>query len=312
MVVNEIVFDVWTNNYIMVYARKGEINARSITAAFQTEQGNYLDLTGKSVTFYACKPDGTKIYNSCTINTTDKTATVDLTSQMVSVAGIVNCEYQIFSGNTLLLKVNGLKIVVEDGGDFSEAIESSSEYNTLISAINEAESFSTSMGSIDNLNTNNKSNIVAAINEVNTKTIPITQGGTGATTATQARANLDLMHGISLWGNSSGTQSTITLSDTYTNYDFICVHGLDNGVATSTIFRTALSSQANVCNWYADSGTNSSVTGMYYHGCILKFNGTSATFSRNGVYWAKMSSSVSDTWNSNSGIYITKIVGYKY
>lgn len=45
---------------------------------------------------------------------------------MVSTLGILECEFQIFYSNDLLLKVNGLKIIVTSKGDFSEAIESTS------------------------------------------------------------------------------------------------------------------------------------------------------------------------------------------
>ena len=69
MVTNEISFEAWKNNYLIVYARKGEIDARTIVASFKGADGNNLDLTNKSVTFYALKPDKTQIYNNTT-NTT--------------------------------------------------------------------------------------------------------------------------------------------------------------------------------------------------------------------------------------------------
>ncbi len=221
MVTNEISFETWKSNYIIVYARKGEVDARTIVASFKGTDGNNLDLTDKSVTFYALKPDKTQIYNNCTVDTVSNTASIVLTSQTVSVSGIVDCEYQIFEGDNLLLKVSGLKLAVEGGNDFSEALESASECNALINALNDAESISEDVGDLSNLNTTEKGTVVGAINEINNKTIPISQGGTGGTTATAARTNLEVMTGVQLYYNASGTHGTITLSDTIANYNMI-------------------------------------------------------------------------------------------
>lgn len=314
MITNKISFEVWKSNYIIVYARKGEINARTIAASFSDADGNSLDLTNKSVTFYALKPDKTQIYNNCIVDAVNGTASIVLTSQMVSVSGIVDCEYQIFEGNNLLMKVSGLKLAVEDGGDFSEAIESTSECNALIEAISHAEEFCESIGNLTDLTTTDKDTLVDAVNEVNTKTIPISQGGTGATTATQARANLEVMTGTWLWSNSSGTKGTITLNDDYSNYDFIYIQGRNNGIGTSNMFCPATTAKISITNLYADDAT--SVTGMFYRGAVLEFSGTTVTWSRNGSYWIKKSSSSDDGWtasgSNDAGIWLTEIIGYKY
>ena len=221
MVTNAINFEVWKSNYIIVYARKGEINAREIVASFKGADGNNIDLSNKSVTFYASKPDKTQIYNICTVDADDDTASIVLTSQMVSVSGIVDCEYQIFAGNELLLKVGGLKLVVEDSCDFSEAIESTSECNALLEAINEAEGFCESIGTLSELNTTEKDTLVGAINEVNGKTIPISNGGTGGTTATAARTNLGVMAEYSIYYNAAGTTGSVSLSSSIADFQII-------------------------------------------------------------------------------------------
>lgn len=170
------------------------------------------------------------------------------------------------------------------------------------------------IGNLSDLTTTDKTNIVSSINEVNNKIIPISQGGTGATTATAARTALEVMTGTSLWGNNSGTQNTITLSDIYSNYDFIYVQGIDNGVATCNIFRPVVTNQVSICNWYVTSTANPP-DGIYYHGCYLTFIDTTVTFHRNGTYTVKKAANTADTWLSASdggGISITKIIGYKY
>lgn len=140
MVTKEISLKVWEENQVLIYAVQGEVDSRKLEVLFTEQDGNNLNLSGKRVTFYAVKPDGTKIYNDCSIE--GSAATITLTSQMVSVLGILECEFQIFDSNDLLLKVNGLKIIVTSKGDFSEAVESTSEYNALTNALTKAEEYS--------------------------------------------------------------------------------------------------------------------------------------------------------------------------
>lgn len=140
MVTKEISLKVWEENQVLIYAVQGEVDSRKLEVLFTEQDGNNLNLSGKRVTFYAVKPDGTKIYNECSIE--GSAATITLTSQMVSALGILECEFQIFDSNNLLLKVNGLKIIVTSKGDFSEAVESTSEYNALTNALTKVEEYS--------------------------------------------------------------------------------------------------------------------------------------------------------------------------
>lgn len=86
--------------------------------------------------------------------------------------------------------------------------------SNLVAAINENTSNITSnrtdtIESINNINSNigalsdlattSKNNIVAAVNEVKTEKIPLTRGGTNATSAYEARQNLGVMTGIILF-----------------------------------------------------------------------------------------------------------------
>lgn len=146
MVTKEISLNIWEENQVLIYNVQGEVDSRQLKISFITQEGTNLDLSSKTITIYAEKPDGTKIYNDCTIDTSTNTAIVNITSQMVSAVGILECEFQIFDSNNLLLKVTGLKLVVNSKGDFSQAIESTSEYNALTQAINEAKSLSIQTG----------------------------------------------------------------------------------------------------------------------------------------------------------------------
>ena len=62
---------------------------------------------------------------------------------MVSALGIVECEFQIFDSENALLKANGFRIIVTSKGDFTEAIESTSEFNALTTALNKIENVPT-------------------------------------------------------------------------------------------------------------------------------------------------------------------------
>lgn len=139
MVTKEIRLKLWGNNNEIFYAVKGEVDARYIKAYFLDEEEANLSLTGKIVKFYALKPDGTQIYNDCTVDTSENSATVSVTSQMVSALGIVECEFQIFDSENALLKANGFRIIVTSKGDFTEAIESTSEFNALTTVLNKIE-----------------------------------------------------------------------------------------------------------------------------------------------------------------------------
>ena len=315
MVTNQIKCEVWKNNYSIVYARKGEINARTIVASFKDVDGSEIDLTGKTVTFYALKPDGTQIYNNCTVDAVNGTATTVLTSQAVSVAGIVNCEYQIFEGNEFLLKAGGLKLVVEDDCDFSEAIESTSECNALIKAINEAETFSEGIGSLSNLTTTDKETLVGAINEVNGQIIPISRGGTSGETLTEARTNLGVMTGVELYYNASGKHGTITLSDSISNYAAIKVLAFNSDNLNISI--TIWNNGGNGCETAVTSTSpyiQNSENRMTLLSSRIAISDTSITFSTETFATMRPSGTQLTVGNAASASYtkIYKIIGYKY
>lgn len=282
MTTKEIILKVWQENDIIVLSNHGEADSRYLKVSFEDAESNKVSLQGKSVTFYAQKPDGTKVFNSCDVDSSENVASVLLTSQILSSAGILECEFEIFDSSSKLLKVNGIKIIVADCTDFSEAIESTSEYNAL----------------------------VGAINEINTKVIPVSQGGTGATTAEGARSALEVKKEYVLYSNSSGTSNTITLSDQFTNYDKIKIYYHDNQAYNMTEFSPSQASLVVLDNTYI--GTGSEPTTCYTHSALVKFSGSSVSFSRNGLALMEKPSSISVSSSSSQGIQVTKISGYKY
>lgn len=64
--------------------------------------------------------------------------------------------------------------------------------------------------------------------------VGIDQGGTGGSTAEQARENLEVFKAYILYDNSNGTNGTITLSDDSSNYNYLEVfYSGDGGTITS-------------------------------------------------------------------------------
>lgn len=224
----------WQENIITVVVNQGEVNSRCIEITFENTDGT-LSLEGKQVILYAEKPDGTIIYNNCTVDTENSTATVSLTSQMSSVAGALECEFQIIDTNNSLLRVNGLQLIVASEKDFSEAIESTSEFTVLTQTLNQVketedqlENFtnetgvlSSRIGSLDSLTTTQKTSLVDAVNELNSKVIPISQGGTGASTLEEAKTALGIKEPVVLYSNSMGITGTVTISEVSSNFNYL-------------------------------------------------------------------------------------------
>ncbi len=307
MITKQISLYVWKANNTIIYANKGEVDCRYIETSFKDEKQSNISLANCEVIFYARKPDGTTIFNQCTVDSSKNTATAELTSQALSVSGILDCEFQIFDSNNVLLKVTGLKIFVSDSKDFSEAIESTSEFNVITSLVNDVKTISSNLGNLNNLTTTEKSAIVGAINELNAKTIPLSQGGTGASTAENARNNLGIPATV-LYSNTSGTTGTIELSQPYTNFVRIGVYaqGQYDNDSTYNEMLTTVSYLTLSATSAADNTHNCTV----WRAAFINFSGNTVTFDTNcsSAYTKSTGYDIS----TGDGLKITKVVGYTY
>lgn len=144
--------------------------------------------------------------------------------------------------------------------------------------------------------------------DITSGTLPIARGGTGGTTATKARTNLEVWKEYSLYNNSSGTTGTITLSDTYTNYKKILVYFNDNGVYNTATLYPGMGTKVGLHTAYLYT----SGSGWYLHTTLLSFSGKSVSFSRNGLAQHNTNPAIVVTLSSDAGIRVNKIVGYKY
>lgn len=168
---------------------------------------------------------------------------------------------------------------------------------------------STSIGDLNNLNTTEKSNIIGAINEINTKTIPISQGGTGATTASSAISNLGVS-GTVLYSNESGTTGTITLSQPYTNFVRIGVYAqgqYDNDSMYNEMC-TSINYMTIGCTSFNDSNYNMLVWRLSY----ITFSGNTISFLTNGAASFYVGSGHYLESVTTDGLKITRVVGYNY
>ena len=139
--------------------------------------------------------------------------------------------------------------------------------------------------------------------------LAVARGGTGGSTKKNARTNLVVMTETVLYSNSSGTISTITLSDTYSNYTYIEVYFNDNGVNNVVRLHTS-KGQVQLSNDYVSSTTGPS--SLYVHTALLTFSGKTATFIRQAVFTITTDDNASIDRTASNSVRVTRIVGRGY
>ena len=138
MTTKSITLNVWQPNDVRVQVNQGEVNSRFLEIKI-LDKKKAFNLAGKTVIFYATKPDGNLIFNYCEIIDAQKgLINLAMTSQMSIVPGIMrDCEIDILDDELTKLKVKGLSIEIARCTDFESAIESMSEFTALTQALDE-------------------------------------------------------------------------------------------------------------------------------------------------------------------------------
>lgn len=136
MTTKSITLNVWQSNDIRVKVNQGEVNSRFLEIKI-LDKKKAFNLTGKTVIFYATKPDGNLIFNYCEIVDAQKgIVNLAMTSQMSIVPGIMrDCEIDILDDELTKLKIKGLNIEIVRCTDFELAVESTSEFTVLDEAL---------------------------------------------------------------------------------------------------------------------------------------------------------------------------------
>lgn len=116
-----------------IEVKKGEVGSRRIIACLVNGSRPYYPDENITVQLRALKPDGTELYNGAVID--GAVATIDITSQIVSAAGTVECQLSFTDEENNLLFSPRFDIIVEECLYSDSAIESTNEYSVLTEAI---------------------------------------------------------------------------------------------------------------------------------------------------------------------------------
>lgn len=150
-----------------------------------------------------------------------------------------------------------------------------------------------------------KSTHTHSASDITSGTLPIARGGTGATIATEARRNLDVMHAAYLYDNAEGTTGTVTLSDSAANYQILEIYyrAIIYGICSSRIA--------------GPEGNNGLLTAIHMHNNAEWLKGTTVSISGATITpisyvtgWANNGDPLSSEALNN--IYIIRVIGYTY
>lgn len=148
--------------------------------------------------------------------------------------------------------------------------------------------------------------------DITSGSLAIANGGTGGTTATAARTNLEIRKGYTLYSNSSGSQSTITLSDNVSNYDLVRVYYRDDNWCWDGLIATT-PAQNEGREMLLSTSSISQYGKLYVKSAQINISGSTVTWwsDRYGFY------SFEDTKTAHGDITVNQIriheiVGYKY
>ena len=131
LVTKTIKIDLWQKMRERITVVQREILGRSLT--FQLYSGALpVNLTGCTVTFYAEKPDGSIVFNACSIVTAASgICSYTFTEQTIVAAGDLTCQLVIIDSTSNELRTQEFTIEVQASSDYTTSVESASEYTTL-------------------------------------------------------------------------------------------------------------------------------------------------------------------------------------
>lgn len=182
--------NLWEKNYVQIPAVQGEGNSRTVNFHLKEEVntqnalGNLelrlkpIDITNCSVRIYFEKPDGTKVFSDGTVSdATNGVATFALPRQASTAAGIASGQILITKLDGTVLKGVGIDLDIS-ASDLDGALESTSEYSALVTALNKADTAATTA-------TQAAADAQKAVSDAQSAVSTANQASTTATTAAQ-------------------------------------------------------------------------------------------------------------------------------
>lgn len=133
-----------TGSPVIIKAKQNDRNTRYITAHLYVDGLAYPVPSGTEIAFRYKKPDGTAGFydalpdNSPAITVSGNTVTVELVEQVLTVAGCVHCEINMYNATSEKLTTFTFEIAVEESVLTDAEIISSDYYNVLTSEIAKA------------------------------------------------------------------------------------------------------------------------------------------------------------------------------
>lgn len=133
MIQYRIALDLSKNSpQAVITTKKGEAQSREVVFTLHNRGEEIRPELTSGARIWAKKPDGTVLYNNCTVYS-DRIVYA-LTSQTVAAAGAVECELQILGENGEILYSPRFTMIVENILYDSSTVESADEYDTVIAA----------------------------------------------------------------------------------------------------------------------------------------------------------------------------------
>lgn len=134
MITKIIRFDINKNLYDTLTAKQGDTKSRFLL--FQLLDGAIpFSLENRSVRVYAIKADGTEVFNDLIVNDRlNGYCTLELTTQMLAVAGTVKLELMVVEEDKKLTS-SIFELKVEKSINSGKAIVSTNEFNALLNAL---------------------------------------------------------------------------------------------------------------------------------------------------------------------------------
>lgn len=125
-----------TNSQAMLNVKKDDTARKFYFSLTDGGRPYQIAEEGCTAVFRAKKPDGTILYNDCTIN--DNVIEYTLTQQTSASVGIVDCEVTLYGSDSRQITSPRFVLVVEDNLYSDSEIESTDEFTALTEAVSEA------------------------------------------------------------------------------------------------------------------------------------------------------------------------------